>query len=371
MKSFDGNTFTYDGQGRRIGKNGVTFTYDSNGRLIASSNGLEYLYDETGAFGVTYGGNTFVYRKDAQGNIVALIDSAGNIVVKYVYDAWGNHAVLDANGNDVTDANHIGNLNPFRYRGYFYDTETELYYLQTRYYDPEIGRFITIDGIEYLDPETINGLNLYAYCGDNPVMFTDPNGTAKWWEWLLFGFAIAVIAVAAVVAIVATGGVALIASAVAIGGLAGMGGNLLEQGLTKGWNNIDVGELGIQSLAGSLYGLACATTVGAGAVIAKTAVGAITNMSMTAYKSDGNVSFGQLLWSGIQGASVSLIMQGIGHLVQGYLNPQMFKGLKTSISQNIGNFFNPSKLLNVGLFRLASSFFGSYGLSGFMESLGG
>ena len=110
-------------------------------------------------------------------NGIALIDSAGIVVVKYVYDAWGNHAVLDANGNDISDGNHIGNLNPFRYRGYFYDVETELYYLQTRYYDPEVGRFITIDGIEYLDPESINGLNLYAYCGDNPVMFTDPNGT--------------------------------------------------------------------------------------------------------------------------------------------------------------------------------------------------
>ncbi len=107
---------------------------------------------------------------------IALLDSVGKVVVQYVYDAWGNHAVLDGNGNDIADENHIGNKNPFRYRGYYYDVETELYYLQTRYYDPEIGRFITIDGIQYLDPETINGLNLYAYCGDNPVMRTDPTG---------------------------------------------------------------------------------------------------------------------------------------------------------------------------------------------------
>ena len=139
---------------------------------------------------------------DVQGNIIALLDSAGNVVVKYVYDAWGNHAVLDGNGNDITDANHIGNLNPFRYRGYFYDVETELYYLQTRYYDPEIGRFITIDSIEYLDPESINGLNLYAYCGDNPVMGYDPNGTWDWdkfWEALgLIVTAIAAIAISVV-----------------------------------------------------------------------------------------------------------------------------------------------------------------------------
>ena len=94
-------------------------------------------------------------------------------MVEYVYDAWGNHAVLDANGNDLTDPNHIGNRNPFRYRGYFYDVETGLYYLQTRYYDPEIGRFLNMDDISYATPEQIHGLNLYAYCANNPVMNTE------------------------------------------------------------------------------------------------------------------------------------------------------------------------------------------------------
>ena len=72
-----------------------------------------------------------------------LIDRNENIVVEYKYDSWGNHAVLDANGSDIASATHIGNLNPFRYRGYYYDTETGLYFLKTRYYDPEVGRFIT------------------------------------------------------------------------------------------------------------------------------------------------------------------------------------------------------------------------------------
>ena len=110
------------------------------------------------------------------------VDSSGNVVVKYIYDAWGNHAVVNASGEDIGDATHIGNRNPIRYRGYYYDTETGLYYLKTRYYDPEVGRFITIDDISYLDPDTINGLNLYAYCGNNPVMRVDPNGN-KWWEF--------------------------------------------------------------------------------------------------------------------------------------------------------------------------------------------
>ena len=93
-------------------------------------------------------------------------------MVKYKYDAWGKcqTTVVDST------ATEIASLNPFRYRSYYYDTETKLYFLKTRYYDPEIGRFITIDDIGYLDPESINGLNLYAYCGDNPVMNFDPSG---------------------------------------------------------------------------------------------------------------------------------------------------------------------------------------------------
>ena len=98
-------------------------------------------------------------------------------MVQYNYDAWGNHKVLNASGIEIVTVNDIGNLNPFRYRGYYYDTETGLYYLQTRYYDPVVGRFISRDNIEYADPESINGINLYAYCGNNPVKYVDPNGT--------------------------------------------------------------------------------------------------------------------------------------------------------------------------------------------------
>ncbi len=100
----------------------------------------------------------------------------GAAVVQYKYDAWGNHKVLDANGAEITDTEHIGHQNPFRYRGYFYETVSGLYYLKSRYYDPVTGRFLTPDSVEYLDPETIGGLNLYAYCNNNPIMFSDPEG---------------------------------------------------------------------------------------------------------------------------------------------------------------------------------------------------
>ena len=137
--------------------------------LKITSAGLEFIYDNSGITALKYGNVYYFYRKDAQGNIIALIDSNGNKVVQYIYDAWGNHSII---GDEV-----LGNLNPFRYRSYYYDTETKLYYLQTRYYDPELCRFINKDGIEYIDAETINGLNLYAYCGNNPVMRIDPTGT--------------------------------------------------------------------------------------------------------------------------------------------------------------------------------------------------
>ena len=125
---------------------------------------------------MVHNGSTYFYRKNAQGDIISLLDNTGEASVYYRYNAWGVCTVLDANGVQIDDASHIGNLNPFRYRSYYYDTETGFYFLKTRYYDPEICRFITIDDISYLDPDTINGLNLYAYCLNNPVMFLDETG---------------------------------------------------------------------------------------------------------------------------------------------------------------------------------------------------
>lgn len=111
----------------------------------------------------------------AQAKIIALLDNSGSVVVKYKYDAWGN-CVVDASTANTT----LANLNPFRYRSYYFDTETNLYFLKTRYYDPEIGRFMTIDDLSYLDPESINGLDLYAYCANNPINCVDPTGNAPW-----------------------------------------------------------------------------------------------------------------------------------------------------------------------------------------------
>ena len=108
---------------------------------------------------------------------------------EYKYDAWGN--ILSQGGSELLT------INPFRYRGYYYDTETGLYYLNSRYYDPETGRFISPDDVDVLSDTLTqpNGLNLYAYCYNNPVMMTDPDGafTLTWWQKLLIGLAFIVL----------------------------------------------------------------------------------------------------------------------------------------------------------------------------------
>ena len=109
-----------------------------------------------------------MYRKNFFGDVTAIYNGTTK-VAEYVYDAWGNCTV-------TTNINGYGTRNPFRYRGYYFDTDLNMYYLLTRYYDPQIGRFINADTPEYLKPSKINGLNLYAYCGNNPVMYVDPSG---------------------------------------------------------------------------------------------------------------------------------------------------------------------------------------------------
>ncbi|MBP3392524.1 MAG: RHS repeat-associated core domain-containing protein, partial [Clostridia bacterium] len=116
------------------------------------------------------------YVLNLQGDVIAILDSGENIVCKYTYDAWGKIlSMKDGNGNAIVAAGHIGNLNPLRYRGYYYDNETGLYYLRSRYYDPVVGRFIGPDS--YISTgQGLVGYNRFAYCLNNPVILTDESG---------------------------------------------------------------------------------------------------------------------------------------------------------------------------------------------------
>ena len=185
LAAYGDNKYSYDADGVRIKKktaNGILHTYFTEGtRIHHEEYGTHenwYYYDATGIVGIEHDGVRYYFQKNIQGDVARIFNANGYLVARYVYDAWGNHTVYDANGNINTDENSIGNINPFRYRGYYYDVETGLYYLNTRYYDPFACRFINADDISYIEPETINGLNLYSYCGNNPIMFTDPTGSS-------------------------------------------------------------------------------------------------------------------------------------------------------------------------------------------------
>lgn len=178
-------------------------TYDYvNGRLLRenrpNNNSLLFLYSHSGIAGFIYQGNLYFYEKNIQQDIITIRDSSNSIVAKYIYDAWGNHIIYTANDTIDTNPNSIGNLNPFRYRSYYYDTDLNLYWLSTRYYDSEIGRFISPDDCLYLDYKKLHGLNLYAYSKNNPVMYYDPTGHF----WLaLFSIALAIAAIVAISAL--------------------------------------------------------------------------------------------------------------------------------------------------------------------------
>ena len=200
LVQFNNLAFSYDGLGRRISKGSISYLYDSNGQLIGQNNQgdtLIFAYDYSGIVGFKYNGVEYIYKKNIQGDVIGIIRVDSNqLVASYVYDAWGNHAVLDESGNVTTNHSHIGFINPFRYRSYYFDDETGLYYLKSRYYDPTTCRFISMDNLNYLNPSVVNGLNLWIYCFDNPVSFVDSNGSnPEWWQWLISGLAIGVGAV--------------------------------------------------------------------------------------------------------------------------------------------------------------------------------
>ena len=153
--------------------------------------------------------SNYIYRRNLQGDIIGIYDSLGNEVGGYAYDAYGK-CYVKYKDNSSEEEKTILNTNPFRYRGYYYDNETGLYYLNARYYDPSIGRFISPDVLTILDETRgqINGLNLYMYCNNNPVMFVDPSGCLP--RWLRDILDIAAYVVAGIIGLVAGIGIAVL-----------------------------------------------------------------------------------------------------------------------------------------------------------------
>jgi RHS repeat-associated protein len=153
------------------GSTTIDYVLDGDHLLVEThSNGitLAYTYDVDGSLlSMNYNGTEYFYVTNLQGDVIELLDSQGTRVVSYEYDAWGN--ILHQTGGVLAE------LNPYRYRGYRYDSETDYYYLQSRYYDPSIGRFISSDGLVGEVGDLLSH-NMYAYGANNPVMNVDPSG---------------------------------------------------------------------------------------------------------------------------------------------------------------------------------------------------
>ena len=208
-------SFLYDDQGLRtqkvVGNTTITYTWSGTTLLSEATDTyiLIYLYDESASpIGFQYKTatttETYFYEKNIQGDIVAVYSESGVKLISYTYDAWGNANISFHNGGENTNATK----NPFTYRGYYYDAETGFYYVSSRYYDPDIARWINADITDVLSlPYYHHGqYNLFSYCNNNPVNDRDDDGQLSW----LAKIAIGVAAIAIGVGVTAlTGGAAL------------------------------------------------------------------------------------------------------------------------------------------------------------------
>ena len=180
-------SYTYDMSGVRTSKtvNGTTYNYTTlSGKVMRQQwdgKTLEFVYDDGNQpFAMIYNdGSTstlYYYVLNAQGDVIALLNANGTLAASYNYGAWGNYSVHDKDGKKNTSASFIGHINPLRYRGYYYDAETGFYYLQSRYYDPAICRFINADTFATTDANGFLSANMFAYCENNPINNSDPTG---------------------------------------------------------------------------------------------------------------------------------------------------------------------------------------------------
>ena len=181
--------YGYNADGIRISRsfNGRGLEYIVDGDKILKQVGcgvgvlqtLEFYYDALGEIiGFNYANQDYYFGKNLQGDVVELYQG-GTLIATYEYDAWGRVlSIKDASGVTIADdinSTHVAVINPIRYRGYYYDIEKSMYYLNSRYYYPTIGRFVSADG--YVSTgQDILGTNMFAYCGNNPVSFSDPYG---------------------------------------------------------------------------------------------------------------------------------------------------------------------------------------------------
>ena len=357
-------TYVYESMGSDEDKT-VDYTYDSNGLIIKkvlcycysddrdpdeyttnyyydgdklitqikNNIRLDFLYDENG---MLYGlikdnSSKYFYVRDYLQNILGIVDQSGKLVVKYKYDAYGN-----SKGIEDTSGCSLGSRNPFRYKGYYYDDDTEMYYCKSRFYVPKWRRWLNSDSINYLEPQNIICLNLFAYCNNNPVMYVDPTGD----------FAISISAL-----LIGAGVGALIGGAIAgvkayVDGERGwdlicdiVGGIIL--GAASGLVTTLGGAAGLSAVGGVISGsLSLSTATALGISIGSMSIGSMAKYSFECIASPTNSWNGLgFILSGVQGA-----LQGVSSFGISYIGGK--SGLFNKIAKNLPT--NDSFFLNCG-----------------------
>ena len=350
-------SYTYDMSGVRSGKQvyttsnqrTTTYTYttlsgkvmrqqwetrNSDDTVYQAMQSLEFVYDDGNQpFAMIYNdGSTstlYYYVLNAQGDVIALLNANGTLAASYNYGAWGNYSVHGADGKKTTDATFIGHINPLRYRGYYYDRETRLYYLQSRYYDFANCRFINADTFATTDANGFLSANMFAYCENNPIMLVDQDGgvpviiagaligglvgaisgalssalqggdkseiMAGALSGMVTGFVAGVMSTAAPILAAAldVSGVAMLGAASAVSGAVGTLSSALSQKSTKG--KVDWGEA---VLNGGLTAIDTFASRGVGIIARGSGIGTAV---CTTVQATANLTFGSMLGQ-IQGA---------------------------------------------------------------------
>ena len=282
-------------------------TRNSDDTVYQAMQSLEFVYDDGNQpFAMIYNdGSTstlYYYVLNAQGDVIALLNANGTLAASYNYGAWGNYSVHGADGKKTTDATFIGHINPLRYRGYYYDRETRLYYLQSRYYDFAICRFINADTFATTDANGFLSANMFAYCENNPIIGVDPTGEflntifgavagsviavatreegETWQQAALRGAVTGMIAGFALDASIATAG----AAGVLIATLGGVASGVAD----KYWSCANVGRkpTGGEVVSSALAGAVINTAFGAAGRVAGRAVGNTVKTVVKAVKTN-------------------------------------------------------------------------------------
>ena len=300
-------TYNYFGNGLRsskqVGSKLIRYFYEKD-KLVKEiqtdnniTNTINYLYGINGIIGFTYNQDLYLYDKNIFNDVIAIYkcnsDNSLTLMAKYSYDAYGNHQVLNPNGTSNTSSSFIGNINPIRYRSYYFDSETGFYYCKSRYYVPYLRRWLTMDSLSYLDKEDMQGTNLFAYCKNNPVMYTDESGQMPEWAYWVIG--IGVIALLAVATVV-TAGIAGVGIGTAFG--AGFAGAAIGAGASGA----------VVTIASSAF---AGAVIGAGmGMISGALYGGLSTLSLSGALSGAGKGF---MWGSILGAISGSLRGGISY----------------------------------------------------------